>query len=185
MIPIRFNTLDSEEQALDRLAGRFHVKRWATREILVPEAALAYLATEGFDFQVAGSAAPQPELDIPLRVPESPPSSCLVRISPGPDGQVSAQLLGAPDLSATAATFEEALERLRAQLQEQVNLASLVAIEIPRRHPLMERAGYLKDDPDFEEYVGEIRKFREEMNRRDGYVPDTDECPDTSSTPTT
>jgi hypothetical protein len=120
-----------------------------------------------------------------LETPISPSSSCLIQIREEPAGQFTAQLLGAADLQATAATREEAVEQLRTLLQQQVNLGSLLAIEIPQQNPLVKWAGYLKDDPDFDDYVEEIRKFREEMDRREGYVPDTDECSDTSSTPTT
>src|SRR5262245_38510397 len=103
-----------------------------------------------------------------LETPSSGPApSCLVRIRQEPDGQFTAQLLGAADLQATAATCEAALEQLRALLQEQVNLGSLLAIELPRQNPVMRWAGHLKDDPTFEEYWEEIRKFREEMNRRE------------------
>src|SRR5437762_9764418 len=112
MIPIRFNDLDSKNRALDRLAGRYSGKNCPTAELHVPEAALADLATEGLDFQVMGSAAPKQDPGGPIidrEVPSSAPaSSCLVRIGPGPDGQVTAQLLGAPDIQATAVTTEEA-----------------------------------------------------------------------------
>jgi hypothetical protein len=112
-------------------------------------------------------------------------SFCLVRVREEPEGQFTADILGAPDIRATAATREEAIEQVRALLQYQVNLGSIVALEIPRRDPVMEFAGHLKDDPDFDLYVEEIRKFREEEDRREGYVPDPDECSNTSSTPTT
>jgi hypothetical protein len=56
MIRIRFTDLDSKKRALGRLAGRYAFKSWATGEMLVPEAALAYLATEGIPFQVEGPA---------------------------------------------------------------------------------------------------------------------------------
>jgi hypothetical protein len=112
-------------------------------------------------------------------------SSCLVRIRQEPDGPFTAQLLGAPDLQATAATREEALEQLRTLLQEQVNLGSLLSIELPRQNPLMRWAGHLKDDPTFEEYLEEIRRFREAMDRRENQDSGSGECSDTSLTPTT
>ncbi len=56
MIRIRFTDLDAKKRALGRLAGRFSFKSWATGEMLVPEPALAYLATEGIPFQVEGPA---------------------------------------------------------------------------------------------------------------------------------
>jgi len=56
MIRIRFNDLDSKKRALGRLAGRYPFKSWATGEMLVPEAALGYLATENISFRVEGPA---------------------------------------------------------------------------------------------------------------------------------
>ena len=49
----------------------------------------------------------------------------------------------------------------------------------------MELAGAMKDDPDFDDFLEEIRKFREEDDRREGRVWETDECSNTSSTPIT
>jgi len=112
-------------------------------------------------------------------------SSCLVQIREEPAGQFTAVLLGAPDIQATAVTREEATEQVRALLQNHVNLGSIVAIETPRQHPLMKLAGIYKDDPSFDDFLDEIRKFREEEDRREGYVADMDECSNTSSTPTT
>jgi hypothetical protein len=56
MIRIRFTDLDSKKRALGRLAGRYPFKSWTTGEMLVPEAALGYLATESISFQVEGPA---------------------------------------------------------------------------------------------------------------------------------
>jgi hypothetical protein len=112
-------------------------------------------------------------------------SFCLVRVREEPEGQFTAKLLGAPDIRATAETREQAIEQVRTLLQYQVNLGSIAAIEIPRREPVAELAGTWKDDPDFDLYLEEIRKFREEEDRREGFVPDPDECSNTSSTPTT
>jgi hypothetical protein len=100
--------------------------------------------------------------------PSLTPASCLVRVGQEPDGRFTAGLLGAPDLQATAATPEEAVEQLRARLQEEVNMGRLVSIELPPRNPVMQFAGHAKDDPEFEEYLEEIRTFREEMDRREG-----------------
>jgi hypothetical protein len=56
MIRIRFTDLDSKKRALGRLAGRYSFKSWSTGEMLVPEAALGYLATENISFLVEGPA---------------------------------------------------------------------------------------------------------------------------------
>jgi hypothetical protein len=56
MIRIRFTDLNAKKRALGRLAGRYPFKSWATGEMLVPEAALGFLATESISFQVEGPA---------------------------------------------------------------------------------------------------------------------------------
>jgi hypothetical protein len=56
MIRIRFTDLGAKKRALGRLAGRFSFKSWATGEMLVPEAALGFLATDNISFQVEGPA---------------------------------------------------------------------------------------------------------------------------------
>lgn len=100
-------------------------------------------------------------------------SSCLIRILEEPEGRFTAELLGAPDLQATGATREEAVEQLRALLQVQVNEGQILAIELPQINPILLGFGYAKDDPDFDLDLEEIRKFREEMDRREGCVIDT------------
>jgi hypothetical protein len=117
--------------------------------------------------------------------PAISPASCLVRIVEEPDGRFTARLVGEPDLSATSATAEEAVERLRARLQEEVNWGRLLAIELPVQNPVLERFGSARDDPTFDEYLEEIRKFREEMDRLEGRDLGPDECSNTSLTPTT
>jgi hypothetical protein len=56
MILIHFRDPESKRRALGFLAGRFSFKSWATGEMVVPEAALAHLATEGIAFVVEGPA---------------------------------------------------------------------------------------------------------------------------------
>jgi hypothetical protein len=54
MVLIRFKDDDSKRRALGYLPGRFSFKSWATGEMLIPEAALPFLAAEGFKFSVEG-----------------------------------------------------------------------------------------------------------------------------------
>jgi hypothetical protein len=49
---VRFPTLEMCRRALAYLLGRFSGRSWATGEVLVPEPALAHLATEGIAFSV-------------------------------------------------------------------------------------------------------------------------------------
>lgn len=56
MVIIRFADQESKRKALGYIASRFSGKSWATGEVILPEAALASLATEGFRFEVEGPA---------------------------------------------------------------------------------------------------------------------------------
>jgi hypothetical protein len=56
MVRIRFLNPQSERRALGYLAGRFSFKTWESGEMLLPEAALPYLAVEGIQFSVEGPA---------------------------------------------------------------------------------------------------------------------------------
>jgi hypothetical protein len=55
-IIIRFPDAEVKKRALGKLAGRFSGKSWASGEMMVPEAALPYLAIEGIQFMVEGPA---------------------------------------------------------------------------------------------------------------------------------
>ena len=56
MVLIRFQDDDAKRRALGYLAGRFSFKSWATGQMLVPEAALPFLAVEAIPFTVEGPA---------------------------------------------------------------------------------------------------------------------------------
>ncbi|MGA2704558.1 MAG: hypothetical protein ABSH35_26115 [Isosphaeraceae bacterium] len=72
MIRIRFTGLDAKKRALGRLAGRFPFKSWVTGEMLVPEGALGFLATENITFQVEGPATYE-QITPALRDPAAAP----------------------------------------------------------------------------------------------------------------
>jgi hypothetical protein len=56
MILICFSDANAKRHALGYLAGRFTFKSWASGEMAVPEAALAYLAAENISFFAEGPA---------------------------------------------------------------------------------------------------------------------------------
>jgi hypothetical protein len=56
MVIIRFADQESKRRALGYIARRYPGKSWATGEVMVPDAALATLASEGFHFTVEGPA---------------------------------------------------------------------------------------------------------------------------------
>jgi hypothetical protein len=100
-------------------------------------------------------------------------------------GQFTVQVVGVPELRATAATRAQAIEQIRTMLSEWLASGQLMVIEVPCPNPLLHFAGHLDPhDPLEQEFVEELarrrRKDREQMLREDGQ-----ECPNSSSTPTT
>ena len=69
-----------------------------------------------------------------------PPRSCLVLVRPEPQGFFSAQLMGLPDLRATAESREAAVEQLRTMLQGCIDSGQLQAVEM-RAEPPFRRTG--------------------------------------------
>ena len=69
-------------------------------------------------------------------------------------------------LSAEGATQEEAVAKLREQLNARMKAGSkIVLLEVPTEpHPLAEFAGMFKDDPDFEDVVEIMAENRRKMN---------------------
>jgi len=56
MVTIRFQEIGMRRHALGCLLGRFPGKSWVTGEIMVPEEALPYLASQDVQFFVEGPA---------------------------------------------------------------------------------------------------------------------------------
>ena len=55
-IIIRFPDRDVERKALGKLARRFSGKAWANGDVMVPDDALPFLATQNISFTVVGPA---------------------------------------------------------------------------------------------------------------------------------
>ena len=102
-----------------------------------------------------------------------------------PNGHFTAHLVGQSEFAATAPTREKAVDEPARCIAQQLHEGSLMWVDVPRENPVMSRFGYAKDDPDFEAYLEDIRKFREEMDLREQRDTDAGECPDTFLTPTT
>jgi hypothetical protein len=103
----------------------------------------------------------------------------LIIVRPEPPGQFTAQPLGVPEIRAVAASPKEAIEQVQQALKEWVGSLYWAPIELPETkiHAVHPDAGHAKDDPDFETYLEEIRRYRREVDER--------ECSASSSTPTT
>jgi hypothetical protein len=101
----------------------------------------------------------------------------LVVVRPEPPGQFTAQPLGVPEIRVVAASAEQAVAQAQQALKEWLGSLYWVPVELPPPRGVHQGAGHAKDDPDFETYLEEIRRHRQEVEER--------ECSDSSSTPTT
>ena len=61
---IRFVDADAKRRALGKLASRFSGKSWASGEMMVPPAAVPYLASEGIPFCVERPATNERMTDL-------------------------------------------------------------------------------------------------------------------------
>lgn len=111
-----------------------------------------------------------------------------VVVRPEPAGQFTAQLLGLPDFTVTAASRDEVIAQIRVRILESIALGQLVPLEIPKEHPLVRYHGW-KDpnDPLEQEYLQDLARYRQEdlEHTLREYEQEDRECSDTSSTPTT
>jgi hypothetical protein len=100
-------------------------------------------------------------------------------------GQFTAQVVGVPELRATAATRAEAIEQIRTMIRDWLASGQLMSIEVSCPNPVLHFPGHLDpNDPLEQEFIEELaRQRREDLEqtlREDGQ-----ECPNSSSTPTT
>jgi hypothetical protein len=89
---------------------------------------------------------------------------CLLLIRPEPQGQFTAQLVGLDDLHVTAPSREEAVAGVRSLLREWIEAGKLLRIDSAAGSALMDWFGHARDDPDFGDYLEEIRRRREDAD---------------------
>jgi predicted RNase H-like HicB family nuclease len=112
----------------------------------------------------------------------------LVLVRPEPPGSYTAQLVGLPEIAATAATRAEAVEQVRKIVQEWIAARKLVPVQVPQDDsPLKEFACRDANDPLEQEFREDLKRFREEDLERTlrEYELEDRACSDSSSTPTT
>ena len=77
--------------------------------------------------------------------------------------EYTAEPLGKPELKAVAHTETEALSKVGKALEDWLGSAKIVEVEVPggnSGNPWLDAWGTSADDPDFEEYMAEIKKAR-------------------------
>jgi hypothetical protein len=108
-----------------------------------------------------------------------------ILVRPEPPGRFTAQALGLPELCATAATRDEAIQQVRTRLGEWLASGQLVAVEVPGETPLLKWFGHTDpNDPNEQAYLEELARLRREDLERTLRELDQ-ECSNSSSTPTT
>ena len=108
-----------------------------------------------------------------------------VVVRPEPAGNFTAQVVGLPELVATAATREEAIEQVRALLRDWVMAGRLVSVEVPVTNPLLEFTGHTDPNHPIErEFLKELARLKQEDLEQTLREYDQ-ECSSSSSTPTT
>jgi uncharacterized protein YoaH (UPF0181 family) len=110
----------------------------------------------------------------------------LVQVGQDGAGRCTAQVVGIPELQATAGTRAEAIEQVRSLLAQRLSSGQLVALAVAS--PMPQKApGWAKDDPLEQEFLEELARRRQEDFERTlrEYEEEDRACSDTSSTPTT
>jgi predicted RNase H-like HicB family nuclease len=80
-------------------------------------------------------------------------------------GQFEAALVGAPEVSATADTRDEALAKLESAISKRLDEGELVALEV-RRRGLAGLFGKFRDDPTLREICAEAYQARDAELRK-------------------
>jgi predicted RNase H-like HicB family nuclease len=78
----------------------------------------------------------------------------------------TAQVVAFPQLKAEAATEAEAVDKLKDSLEEFLEKSKLIKVSVKGGNPWLAVAGHAADDPDFDIYLEEIRKYRMEQDAR-------------------
>jgi hypothetical protein len=105
-----------------------------------------------------------------------------------PTGQFTAHLLGLPELAATAAGREDAIEQVRIRIGEWLEEGRLALVETPKENPLLKWFGWIDpNDPDEQVYLQELARLKAEDLERTlrEYAEEDQQCSASSSTPTT
>src|SRR5262249_38285752 len=111
-----------------------------------------------------------------LHASGGPSMQHFIMVLPEPPGQFTAHAVGIPGLKATAETREKALRQVEHELAEWVRSGRLVCVDVSRDNPLLAWAGWAKDDPDYDSYLEDLRRFRHEENERE-QSPDQEPLP--------
>lgn len=89
-------------------------------------------------------------------------STLWIVVKPEPAGQFTAQLLGLPELSATAASRDEAIAQVRIVLEQWLDSGRLTPLAVNPAHSLRNWPGHDPADPLEQEFLADLERFRQE-----------------------
>lgn len=83
-----------------------------------------------------------------------------------------AAVIGLPGCLAEGHTKEEAIANARTALQSQLAQGEIVTIDVespvnPAANPLLKHFGRFKDDPTFDDYLGDIEAYRRQVDEEE------------------
>jgi hypothetical protein len=112
----------------------------------------------------------------------------LVTVHAEPPGQFTAQVVGLPEVRATAMTREQAINQVLARLSEMLASGDLVCLELPTNGSRLWLPPPIDpNSPVEQEYLEELARMRQEDLEQTlrQYELEDQQCPGSSSTPTT
>jgi hypothetical protein len=124
----------------------------------------------------------------PDSLPPHIPAGPLIHVRPEPPGQYTAQLVGLPELCATAGTQEAAIEQVRTVLATWLTSGTLVPANAPPQTSWIKLPPRIDpNDPLEREFLEELARARQQDLERTlrEYEMEDNACPSPSSTPTT
>jgi len=93
----------------------------------------------------------------------------LILVRPCEDGSFTARAVTIPEIQATATTEAEAIVLVRQQLTAWLATAKIVKVEVAvvgEPNPWLATFGHAADDPDFEDYLAEIQRYRNQVDEQ-------------------
>lgn len=116
-----------------------------------------------------------------------PASAALVQVRQEGSGPYVAEVIGLPEIVATAASAEEAVAQVRDRLAQWFAAGKLVFLTVPSHPPLKKPANWARDDQLEREFLDDLARMRQEdleRTLREDEQKDAG-CSSTSSTATT
>lgn len=88
---------------------------------------------------------------------------CTVIVRPESATRFVAYPVGLPQLESSAPTAAEAVEQVKQKLSLWLKDAEVVEVSIPTGNPWLDTFGRSANDPQFEEYLIELQRYRKEQ----------------------